>query len=685
MFRGSTNPNPRNPMKKIRLLPTLLLILAAALPAPASNHDPDDTTLSPYFFVRSTEGGAEQMPLKSTAVDAQIVGVIADVTVTQIYENTGKVPIEAEYVFPGSTRAAVYGLEMRIGDRRITAEIKEKEKARAVYEAAKKEGKSASLLEQDRPNVFKMKVAHILPGDRIEVALRYTELLIPENLTYQFVYPTVVGPRYAGNTGEQDPKENQWVSSPYFKEGQPAPAAFSFNLEINGGMAVQDVRSRTHKMKTTFNGPDLVDLQLDPSEQDAANRDIIVDYRLAGGTIQTGLILHEGEHENFFLAMAQPPTRPQDAEIPAREMIFIVDVSGSMSGFPLDTTKVLMKNLLGRLRPTDTFNILFFAGDSFILSEASLPATPENLQLAQDTLDRQQGGGGTELLPALQNALALPRAENVSRSFLVITDGYIMVEPEAFDLIRKNLNRANLYAFGIGSSVNRHLIEGMARVGQGEPFIVTDPGQAAETAKRFAEYVSQPLLTDIQVGMIDFHAYDVEPVRQADLLAERPVIVFGKWKGNPSGVIRITGRNGRGRFQQDIPVAQAASHRENPALRSLWARHRIAQLGDYNSLQKTDDRVQAITQLGLDYSLLTAYTSFVAVDRVVRNPEANLLSVKQPLPLPKGVSNAAVGKELGTTPEPGEWLLMGIGSLLLAGWAWKRRRLQATATVEARA
>jgi len=670
-------------MKTTRLLATLFLLAWAALPARATNHDPDDTTLSPYFFVHSAGGGTEQMPLKSTAVDAQIVGVIADVVVTQTYENTGRVPIEAEYVFPGSTRAAVYGLEMRIGDRRITAEIKEKEKARAIYEEAKKEGKTASLLEQERPNVFKMKVAHILPGDHIEVELRYTELLVPENLIYQFVYPTVVGPRYAGNTGEQDKKDNQWVSSPYFKQGQPSPATFSFNLEINGGMAVQEVRSRTHKMKTTFNGPDLVDLQLDPSEKNPADRDVIVDYRLAGGTVQTGLILHEGKDENFFLAMAQPPVRPKDTEIPAREMIFIVDVSGSMNGFPLDTSKALMKNLLGRLRPTDTFNILFFAGDSFILSDKSLPANPENLKRAQDAMDNQQGGGGTELLPALQHALALPRTDNISRSFLVITDGYIMVEPEAFDLIRKNLNRANLFAFGIGSSVNRHLIEGMARVGQGEPFMVTNPGQAKETANRFAEYVSRPLLTDIQVSMIDFQAYDVEPVRQPDLLAERPVIVFGKWKGNAHGTIRISGKNGLGLFQQDLAVEKAASHRNNPALRSLWARYRIAQLGDYNNLQKTDERVQAITRLGLDYNLLTAYTSFVAVDKIVRNPTAGLTNVKQPLPLPKGVSNSAVGSEVGTTPEPGEWVLMGIGSLLLAVWAWNRRRLQGL--VEARA
>ncbi|MDX6766493.1 MAG: VIT domain-containing protein [Candidatus Methylacidiphilales bacterium] len=666
-------------MKTPRLLQailSLLLLAWAALPAHATNHDPDDHTLSPYFFVHSSGKGTEQLPLKSTQVDARVTGVIADVVVTQAYENTGTVPIEAEYVFPGSTRAAVYALEMRIGDRRITAEIKEKEEARAVYETAKKEGKSASLLEQERPNVFKMKVAHILPGDHIEVELRYTELLVPENLVYQFVYPTVVGPRYAGNTGERDPKEHQWVASPYFKQGQPSPAAFTFNLEINGGMPLQDVRSTTHKMKTAFNGPELVDLQLDPAEAHPADRDIIVEYRLAGNKVQTGLILHQGEKENFFLAMVQPPVRPQDMEIPARDLVFIIDVSGSMGGFPLDTTRELMKNLLGKLRPIDTFNILFFSGGSFVLSEQSLAATPDNLEKARQAMEQMNAGGGTELLPALQQGLALPRAENISRSFLVITDGYVMVEPEAFDLIRKNLNRANLYAFGIGSSVNRHLIEGMARVGQGEPFIVTEPGEAAATARRFAEYVSRPLLTDIQVALMDFHAYDIEPLRQPDLLAERPLVVFGKWRGNPSGVIRVSGKTGRGLFQQDLSVAEAASTLDHPALAQLWARSRIAQLGDYNNLQKTDDRVKEITRLGLEYHLLTAYTSFVAVDKIVRNPSAGLQNVKQPLPLPKGVSNAAVG-EVGTTPEPGEWILLGLASALLALWSWNRRRLNA--------
>jgi Ca-activated chloride channel family protein len=414
-------------------------------------------------------------------------------------------------------------------------------------------------------------------------------------------------------------------------------------VDLTSGVPIQDVRCATHKVQTAFERPDVAWIELDPSERHGGNRDFILRYRLSGGRIETGMILFEGNKENHFLLMVQPPERVSQREIPPREYIFIVDVSGSMRGFPLDISKGLLKDLIGQLRPVDRFNVLLFAGGSSLLSERSISATPENIQRAVTVIERQRGGGGTRLLPALKRALSLPHGEGVSRSVVVVTDGYVRVEKESFDLIRTHLGNANLFGFGIGSSVNRHLIEGMARVGMGEPFVITHPEEASAKAKRFRELIESPILTDIQVDYANFQVYDVEPPSLPDVMAERPVIIFGKWRGKPHGHVLLSGMGGSGGFKKRIDVARFSPNPKHSALRYLWARHRISLLSDYNRLSPEDDRVAEVTQLGLTYNLLTAYTSFVAVDERVRESDGKRVTVKQPLPLPHGVSDHAVG------------------------------------------
>ncbi len=600
-------------------------------------------TLSPYFLVKSDDPEVDQLSLKSTTVKVHIAGVIADVLVTQVYKNEGRRPLEAIYVFPASARAAVYGMKMTIGARTITAKIERREDARRQYEDAKQAGKSASLLEQQRPNVFQMNVANILPSDVIKVELKYTELLVPTDAVYEFAYPTVVGPRYSEQaTDDANPWEN-WVGNPYLHQGEPPTYAFDMAVNLSSGLPIQELTCSSHKVNITYEGPALSRINLDPSEKYGGNRDFILKYRLAGGRIETGLLLFEGGEENFFLLMMQPPKRVSQRQIPPREYIFIVDVSGSMHGFPLDISKRLLKDLIGSLRPTDRFNVLLFAGGSSLMSEQSLPATPENIGHAITIIERERGGGGTRLLPALKRALALPKAEGYSRSVVIATDGYVSVEEEAFDLIRHNLGNANMFAFGIGSSVNRHLIEGMARVGMGEPFIITNPQEAPEKAQKLRKLIQSPVLTGITVDFGGFQIYDVEPASIPDLLADRPLIVFGKWRGKPLGSIEVRGTSGKKSFTERLDVAHTRPLEANSALRYLWARHRIALLSDYNRLSPKDERVQEVTSLGLTYHLLTAYTSFIAVDTQVRVVDGKAVTVTQPLPLPQGVSDLAVG------------------------------------------
>ncbi|UCG41858.1 MAG: TonB family protein, partial [candidate division WOR-3 bacterium] len=582
-------------------------------------------------------------PLLSTTAEVDIAGVIADVKVVQLYKNEGKKPVEAIYVFPASTRAAVYGMKMTIGDRTIVADIQKREEARQNYEAARDAGQSASLLEQQRPNVFQMNVANIMPGDTIKVELYYTELLVPTEGVYEFVYPTVVGPRYSNVPDKGAPDTERWVENPYTRQGEAPLYEFDIKLNLSAGLPIQDMSCPTHKTSISYDGLTWANVKLDPSEQDGGNRDFILKYRLAGGEIQSGLLLFEGEEENFFLAMIQPPKRVRAKDVPGREYVFIVDVSGSMHGFPIDISKTLLRDLITSLKPTDKFNVLLFAGGNSVMSERSVDATKANISKAVKVIDEQQGGGGTELLPALKRALALPRADGMSRTVVIVTDGYVTVEAEAFDLIRSSLGDANMFAFGIGSGVNRHLIEGMAHVGMGEPFVVTEPERAATQADRFREYIQSPVLTRVKADFRGLQVYDVEPPTIPDVLAERPVIVFGKYKGKPTGSITVTGRSGRGKYSKTLKVAEFDEDPTNSALRYLWARHRIQILDDYNNLAHDDKRVEEVTRLGLEYNLLTQYTSFVAIDSKVRNTDGEQVTVKQPLPLPQGVSDYAVG------------------------------------------
>lgn len=604
----------------------------------------EDKTLSPYFVVIGDNNEVDALPLKSTNVNTTIVGSIADVTVRQVYVNNGKSPIEAIYTFPMSTKAAVYGMQMTIGKRIVRAQIEEKQKARKDYEKAKSEGKRASLLEQSRPNVFTMNVSNIMVGDTIMVELNYTELLVPEKGVYSFVYPTVVGPRYAS---KNEKNIDDFVSTPYTHEGVAPTYTFDYVLSINSGVPIQDVTCGTHKMDVSMHGLNKAVLHLDPSELNGGNRDVVVKYSLQGNAIESGVLLYEGKDENFFLTMVQPPQKIAKADIPPREYVFIVDVSGSMWGFPMEITKRLMQNLIVNLKPTDKFNVVLFSSNSAVLSPQSVDATQENMKKALDFIKGGNNWSGTEVLDALNTAYDLPQSDgDMARTFVIATDGFVTVEKECFEMIRKNNDKANFFAFGIGSSVNRYLIEGMAFAGNGEPMIVTNEKDAAAQAERFRSYINTPVLTHIKFKTNGFNAYDIEPMTVPDMMSERPIMIFGKYKGTPSGSITLSGKVGRKPYKQTFDLSKATADSSNSALRYLWARERIKYL-DYQVENQDDASAKKILELGLKYNLMTNYTSFVAIDEEIVNKDGKQVSVKQAVPLPEGVSDYAVGHDAG--------------------------------------
>jgi Ca-activated chloride channel family protein len=531
---------------------------------------------------------------------------------------------------------------MTIGERTIVAKIEERQKAREDYEQARQEGRTASLLEEQRPNVFQMNVTNIMPGDVINVELSYTELLVPGKGIYEFVYPTVVGPRYTNSLSEGA----GWNANPYTHEGERPLYTFSIHVELTSPVPLKDIRSTSHAIETVYTDSRSAGVTLTDNEHARGNRDFILQYRLSGDQLESGVLLSEGD-ENFFLAMVQPPRMISPDMIPPREYVFIVDVSGSMYGYPINISKKLLRDLIGSLRPSDRFNVILFAGDSRLLSDRSLSASSENISKALRMIGDQNGSGGTEILPALERALSLQEDQEFARTFIIATDGYVTVEKEVFQLIRENLGKANFFPFGIGTSVNRYIIEGMAHAGQGAAFVATDESEAETMARRFREYVQSPVLSNIRMTFEGFDVYDVEPVSVPDVFSERPVIVFGKWRGNPSGEISLTGLSGSTCYRQSIKVSSKAAVRNHEGLKYLWARERIRILDDFAGLGEDNELQSRITSLGLKYNLLTRYTSFIAIDSQVRNAGGEQITVRQSLPLPEGVSNYAMGLVVG--------------------------------------
>ena len=639
----------------------------------------NDKTQSPYFVVLTDSAAVAQLPLKATEVSVSIAGMIADITVKQIYKNEGNKTIEAIYTFPGSTRAAVYAMVMNVGKKRIVAKIKEKGEARQIYEDAKSEGKTASLLEQERPNVFTMNVANILPNDSITIEMSYTETLLSTDGVYQFIYPTVVGPRYGGSVGTattssiSNPTFN---ANPYTKDSLLPLSTFAIHTTIQAGMPVSEVKSSSHAILTQTIA-DKTEVELGENETYSGNRDFILNYQLRGNAIQSGLLTYQEDGEKFFFLNLQPPKRVEQKEIVKREYIFIVDVSGSMSGFPLDISKKIMAKTIRNLQVYEKFNIVLFAGGSEVFAEKSVFATDINKLKAIRYLNMTHGGGGTELLSALKNAFSLDTTGGYSRSAVILTDGYVTVEKDAYQIIRNHLNTTNVFAFGIGTSVNRYIIEGIAYSGLGEHFVVTSGTEADSAADKFYAYIQSPLLTDIHIDFGEMKVKDVQPTAIPDMFAARPLYIFGKYEGQLAGELRITGKMGgkdtvisqsilspkekrktAPTYSQTIPLATISPQKTQRAIRYLWAREAIKWKSDYEPLVDSV-RKKEITDLGLKYHLLTDYTSFVAVYEKVRNKSGEDTTIRQVLSLPEGVDNQSIGDMViitgGTPAEFGDF------------------------------
>jgi Ca-activated chloride channel family protein len=580
-------------------------------------------------------------PLKHTDVKVRISGPLARVTVTQEFENPFQEKIEAVYTFPLPPDSAVDDMTMRVGDRTIRGVIKTREEARKIYDDARRAGHTAGLLDQERPNVFTQAVANILPGAKIEIAISYVETMPYEAGSYAFNFPMVVAPRYIPGQVQDAPR----ITPPVTPEGTRAGHDIAVEVNIDAGVPISELESKTHDVAVERPGPGRAAVRL----RDKAvipNKDFILKYAVVSQRVEDAVLTHKAGKDGYFTLMLQPPERVASEEITPKELVFVLDTSGSMSGFPIEKAKETMRLALDGLNPRDTFNLITFSGDTRILFPKPVPATAENRRMAREFLDSRQGSGGTEMMKAIQAALEPSGEQGRVRVVCFMTDGAVGNDLEIIAEVQRHPD-ARVFAFGIGSSVNRFLLDNVARHGRGEVEYVglNDDGSAA--ARRFHERVRSPLLTDISIDWGGLPVTDLYPSRLPDLFAAKPLVISGRYAAAANGVIHLRGKMAGRDFTREIRMSLPASQPGNDVLATLWARRRVADLmsQDFQGLQygtTRDDIKQQITQLGLDYRLMTQFTSFVAVEEKVVTEGGTPRRIEVPVEMPEGMSYQGV-------------------------------------------
>ncbi|HEV7644606.1 MAG TPA: VIT domain-containing protein [Pyrinomonadaceae bacterium] len=593
-------------------------------------------------------------PLKNTDVQAEITGFLSRVKVTQEFENNFSEKIEAVYVFPLPQNAAVDDMTMRIGERVVRGKIMKREEAREVYDAAKANGQVASLLDQERANIFTQSIANILPGEKIVIEISYVETLKYEDGSYEFMFPMVVGPRYIpgsaiGKQGGGTAPDTTQVPDASKITPPIAPDRgghdISIRVRLDAGVPVETVTSKSHQIESAALSTGSFDVKL-KNDKTIPNKDFILRYDVAGKKIEDAVMTHRDGRGGYFTMILQPPDRVEAKDVTPKEIVFVLDTSGSMEGFPIEKAKESMKMALDGLYPQDTFNLITFAGDTYVLFEKPVPATPENLRAAQEFLATRKGGGGTEMMKAIKTALDPSDSQQHLRIVCFMTDGYVGNDLEIMSEIQKHPN-ARVFSFGIGSSVNRLLLDKMAEEGRGEVEYVSLSDDGSAAAKRFHERIRNPLLTDISIDFGGLKVEDVYPKRINDLFSTKPVIIHGRFTQPGTGVVKLKGRSFGRETVREIAVNFPENEPGHDVLATLWARTRIDDLmsQDYAGVQNgtaKPDVKNTITSLGLEYRLLTQFTSFVAVEETVVTDGGQPRRIEVPVELPEGVSREMV-------------------------------------------
>ncbi len=575
---------------------------------PEEKHDPTEGVLE--LATPPRDGELAGFPLVSTSVRARVNGFATRVEVEQTFENPYDRPVEAVYLFPLPEEAAVDEMELRTGDRVVHANIRRREQARAEYRAARARGVLASLLEQERENLFRQSIANIAPGHRVSVILRYTHVLPYEDGQYRFVFPMVAGPRYTPASAEDDPP----TAAPVAAATGERRDRVHVEIEAELGGALRDVSSPTHEIVVERPSSSTASVRL--REDAVPDRDLDVRFAVGGDEPELSLLTSppEGEEQGFLTLLVHPKLDVPADEVAARELVFLVDTSSSMAGRPLELAKAAMRRALDGLRSTDTFRLLRFSDRVGALDDGALPATARNVARAHTYVDHLEALGATEMKQGIRAALGAPADPDRMRVVLLLTDGYIGNETEIFREVNERLGQARVFAFGVGAAVNRYLLTRVAEVGRGAVDVVTLDESPEDAADRFHARIATPFLTDVQVDWGDLRVSGVYPRRVPDLFADRPLVVHGRYARGGRGTITVRGRIAGRAFEKTLSIRLPGSGAPRPAVASLWARTRIGDLTTAMALAPSDALREEVIELGLRHHLLTEWTAFVAID-----------------------------------------------------------------------
>jgi Ca-activated chloride channel homolog len=606
-------------------------------------------------------------PLKHTDVAAEISGFVARVTVTQVFENPFGEPVEAVYTFPLSERAAVDDMSMRTGDRVVRGEIKRREDARRIYEAARNAGQVAALLDQERPNIFTQTLANLLPGASVEVKIEYVEPLVFHDGTFEFSFPTVVGPRFVpgqltGRTGTGWASDTtrvpdaSCITPPVTPKGTRAGHDVAIAVDIDAGVPILDVASALHEVDVER--PDATHARVHLRDRaEIPNRDFVLRYAVADDEVRSGYLVHrDGGADGYVTFVLLPPKRVTAETAAPKEMIFVIDRSGSQAGAPLEKAKETMHWILDHMNPNDTFQVVDFGNTANLVFARPEPASPEMRARARAHIDALEANGGTMMAEAVRAVCAEPADANRLRVVTFMTDGYIGNDFEVIDLVRSLRGTSRWFSFGAGNGVNRFLLEGIARAGGGEVdyILLNDSGEAV--ARRFYDRIASPALTDVRLEFRGLDVVDVFPTQPSDVWDRRPLIVHARYRRAGRGQVILSGfRQGRP-YRQALDVTLPDRAESNAAIASMWAHAKVEDLmwQDLPGLQSRKVPTtlrEDIVSIALAHRLVTQFTSFVAVEDGVVNQGGSGRTVAVPVEMPDGVSYEGVFGTAGSDEE----------------------------------
>ena len=613
-----------------------------------------------------TKVGKRQVPipLKHTSVQANISAYISSVDVTQQFHNPFNEKIEAVYVFPLPQNAAVNDFVMTVGERKIRGIIREREEAERIYQAAKQAGHVASLLTQERPNIFTQKVANIEPGKQIDVTITYFNTLKFEDGSFEFVFPMVVGPRFNPPSSPDPiaavPSDDQKTAGKairYLRPDERSSHDIDLTVNIDAGVSIESIDCDSHKIVVQQTEKAQATVKL-AKEDRIPNKDFVLRYKVAGEKPKVAMLTHEDQAGKYFTMMIVPPAEKKGKDQPRQpmEMVFVFDVSGSMSGFPIEESKKAALRVLDKLDSQDSVQVVVFSNDADKFSTKPIPATIANKQKARQFIEDLNGGGGTMMAAGMKAALPVGEAPDLekSRYVMFLTDGYIGNEAEILKLVDERLGQSRVFSFGVGSSVNRYLMMRMAKLGQGVASFVGNGEDSDEVVDRFWNRVSRSPLTNVAIDWDGLDVSEVYPARLPDLFAGSPIVVTGKFTQSVKANVRIEGTRGGERVATTVAVDPSAKESKHQAIAAIWARSYLMELHETMVVEgdNSGELKQAMLDTALNYKLMSQLTAFVAVDSAAVTEGAQGTTVHVAVPVPEGVKyETTVGQAGGEKVE----------------------------------